>query len=408
MPIRLPPYGLIVAGCLVLNLSMVTLSLFPALIPVFRADWALSNTEAGWISGIYYLGLLGAVAVMTALTDRIEARAVVLAGLAISLVSALGFALSADGTWTAGFWRLCQGIGLGGTYIPGLRLLTDHLPESHRSRGTSFYTASYYLMAGLSFFIALELEALVGWRWAFGISALGPLAGLLCTILFLPPAERPQPQPGSGLFDFGSVAKNRPAVGYSLLYSLHNLEVMAFNAWLVALLVYSQSRQDPGALGLDWNLGILAALITMAALPASIGVNEISQRIGRRPVIVAVMLCSAAWGLLLGALPGEAYWLVVALAFGFSALMAADSATITSGVVLTADPRTKGRTMSFYAIVGNVGAFVGPFLFGATLDLAGGESAPSAWFAGFAAIAACTLLGPLFIVRLLGKRGSRG
>jgi hypothetical protein len=42
-------------------------------------------------------------------------------------------------------------------------------------------------------------------------------------------------------------------------------------------------------------------------------------------------------------------------------------------------------------------------IFGAALDLAGGDRAPSAWLAAFAAISGLVLLGPL-VVRLLIAR----
>ena len=398
----LSPGGLMLLACAGLNLGMVSLSLFPALIPVFREAWDLSNTAAGWISGVYFAGMLGAVALFTALTDRFDAKQVFLAGLAISLVSSLGFALSAEGAWSAGFWRLCQGIGLGGVYMPGLKLLTDVLPETHRSRATSFYTASYYIMAGLSFIFALELEAALGWRWTFGLAALGPLLALAATVWLMPAAAHNAAGPRPRLFDYRVILGNRQALGFSLLDSLHNLEVMAFNAWLVPFLVFSLGLQPAGTLGLGWNLGILAALITMISLPASIAGNEVAQRRGRRPVIFSVMLISAAGGLLLGALPHQAFWLVALLAFAYSALIAADSTTITAGVILAAEPRTKGTTMSFYAIVGNVGAVVGPVIFGVALDLGGGEAEAQAWLAAFAAVAACVLLGPLLVLRKFG------
>ena len=141
---------------------MAPLSTFPSLIPIFRAAWGISNTEAGWISGVFFAGMLGAVAIGTALTDRVDARRVFASGLAIGGLGALGFAGSATGVWSAGFWRLLQGIGFGATYMPGLKLLTDLLPVRSASRATSFYTATYYLGAGLSYLLAIDLEAALG------------------------------------------------------------------------------------------------------------------------------------------------------------------------------------------------------------------------------------------------------
>src|SRR3546814_7755836 len=68
-----PP--MLVAGlCLVEILALLAATTFPALLPTFLAEWRMSNTEAGWISGIYYGGYVAAVPVLTGLTDRMDAR----------------------------------------------------------------------------------------------------------------------------------------------------------------------------------------------------------------------------------------------------------------------------------------------------------------------------------------------
>ena len=396
------PAGLIALVCAIEILSMTPLAAFPALIPVFRDEWAISNTGAGWISGVFFAGMLGAVALGTALTDRLDAKRVFASGLAISTLAALGFAGSAEGAWSAGLWRVLQGVGFGATYMPGLKLLTDLLPVRSASRATSFYTATYYLGAGLSYFVAIELEHALGWRVAFLSIAAGPLIGLLLALLLIPTPPSLQRRPDGRLLDYGPVLASRRALGFSLIYGLHNLEVFAFSSWLVPLLVFSRTLDEGPAPGGDGSLGAIAALVTVVGLPASIAGNELAQRIGRQPVIAGVMLGSATIGVALGALAGADHALVVALAFVYSAAIAADSATTTAGIVEVAPPRYKGTTMSLYAIIGFTGALVGPAIFGAALDLAGGEQTAGAWRAAFGAIALLMLLGPLVVRQLIG------
>jgi MFS family permease len=170
----------------------------------------------------------------------------------------------------------------------------------------------------------------------------------------------------------------------------------------VPLLVFSRRLQEPAALGADWSLGTIAALVSVVGLPASIAGNEVAQRIGRQRVIIGVMVSSALLGVALGALANATYALVLLLTFTYSAAIAADSATTTAGIVQVAEPRYKGTTMSLYAIVGFTGAFVGPVIFGTTLDLAGGDQVIRAWLAAFGTIALLTLLGPLVVSQLIG------
>ena len=83
---------------------------FPALQPEFQRLWTLSDSEAGFISGIYFAGYVLAVPLASGLTDRMEARRVYLASLLFGVVGALGFAVAAKGFASAALWRCLQGL----------------------------------------------------------------------------------------------------------------------------------------------------------------------------------------------------------------------------------------------------------------------------------------------------------
>src|SRR5258708_31170869 len=78
-------------------LSMLGSSSFSALLPEFQALWHLSNTEAGWISGIFFAGYVLGVPVLVGITDRVDARPVYLLSLVMAAVASLGYAFLADG-----------------------------------------------------------------------------------------------------------------------------------------------------------------------------------------------------------------------------------------------------------------------------------------------------------------------
>lgn len=398
---RLSPVQLIFFACLIEVLSLIPLSSFPSLIPVFQAEWGMTNTEAGTINGLFFAGELLAVTVLSALTDRTDAKPLFLGCLLLGVVAAFGFMLSTD-VWTAGFWRLLQGLALGGTYMPGLKILTDHLPVSYRARGTSFYTAIYYLAAGLSYWFALEAEPLIGWAWTMGLAGIGPLAAAALSLWAIPPTPPPAHKPDTHLFDYRPVLKNRRAVGFSILYGLHNMELIAFSSWLVPFFVFGQGIQPVGSWGADLNLGAFAAIVSVIALPASVIGNEIAQRIGRQVVILTVMVASALIAIGFGLSGTSPFLLLVVVAFLYSASIAADSSTISAGVIHVADPRYKGTTISLYSIIGFSGAALGPIIFGVTLDQAGGENSADAWITAFAVIAVLGMLGPIALWRLVG------
>jgi len=397
------PVAVILLACGIEVASMLVLSSYPSLIPVLQGAWQLSNTEAGIINGLFFAGQLVTVAVVTTLTDRYDAKGMYLAFLALGAAAAMAFAALADGFAGAAALRLLEGVALGGTYMPGLRILTDNVPDRYRSRATSFYTASYYLAAGLSFFLALELEPAVGWRWTVAACGAGPLLAFVLALALLPRpprAERPPPR----LFDVRSVLANRRAVGFSLLYGLHCAELTAFASWLVPFLVFSRGLEAPGApgaMGAPVDLATIAALASIMALPASVAGNEMAHKLGRQVWIVVVAIVSAFTAVAFGFAAQVAYGAVLALAFAYSVTIAADSSAITGGLIRTAEPARKGATLALYSLVGFTGGALGPALFGVILDLTGGERLPGAWLAAFAALAAMVLIQPLIVLRVV-------
>ncbi len=404
LPLRnIKPTTLIATACLIEALSYMTVATFPSLIPTFQPLWGLSNTEAGTISGIYFLGELLSVIVASALMDKWDGRPLFLGGLLLGILAAAGFALS-DGFSSASFWRFSQGFAIGLTYIPGLKILTDHLPARYQSRGTSLYTATFYIAVGASFFVALQMEPIIGWQSTFAVAACGPLLAFILAIFYIPKTPPPEnlPHVRGGTFNFREALRNKKAIGFSILYGLHNLELAAFSSWLVPFFVFSQKdRLLNDEVSLEF-LGILAALISMAALPSSIGFNEVAHKTGRQFLIAGVAVTSATIGVAFAFTADLALWVGIVVATLFSMAIAADSAAISGGVISVVNPVHKGRSMSIYSLIGFTGAFIGPMIFGVILDIMGGETMFSAWFSAYLCIAALSLLAPLIVWRWIG------
>ena len=142
-------------------------------------QWGLSNTEAGLLAAAYAAGYMVAVPVLSALTDRFDARQILFWGSLASASATVSFGLFANGYW-AGlvFWCLA-GMGFAGAYMPGLRALTDRLNPGDASRSVTYYTSSFSLGVGLSFLASQYLADALGWRWAFLLTGLGPLLMLV-------------------------------------------------------------------------------------------------------------------------------------------------------------------------------------------------------------------------------------
>src|SRR5262249_42774473 len=111
----------------------------PALLPGYIERWALSKTEAGWLVGIFFAAYVAMVPILVALTDRVPVRRVYLLGTSLTAVSHIGFALLADGFWSAFLFRVLAGAGWAGTYMPGLKAIADPLEGTTQSRAVSWH-----------------------------------------------------------------------------------------------------------------------------------------------------------------------------------------------------------------------------------------------------------------------------
>ena len=379
---------------------MLGFSTYAALLPELRDEWRLSNAQAGVIGGMFFAGYVVTVSYWTALTDRVDARKVYLAGSLIAAAASVGFGFAAGGFASGLLFQVLLGVGLAATYMPGLRLLSDRISGPYQSRSIAFYTSFFGIGTALSFAIAGLIAPLYGWRSAFLASAVGPLAAGLVVFAFIEP-RRPA---AAEAFSLGvlfplaawrKVLADRAAAGFTFGYAAHCLELFGSRAWMVAFLGYSASLQ-PGT-GFPWHAAAIAAVINLIAVPASIVGNELALRVGRRRWIVAVMAASGTTGIAL-ALGAPWHWtIVLALLTLYSMLVMAESGTLTAGLVAAAPGELRGAALGLYSLAGFGGGLLGPVVFGAALDAAGGAGSHGAWIAAYAAIGAGCLAAPLVV-----------
>jgi MFS family permease len=396
------PYRLTLLVCLAEIFGLASIAAFPALLPTFQVEWHLSNTAAGWISAAYYAGYMVLVPVLASITDRIDARKIMGLGALLGFLSALGYGLWAEGFWTALALRFLAGVSLAGIYMPGLKVVSDHTEGALQSRFVSFYTASFSIGASLSYLLAGEVNALAGWRWAFGVSAISALAALAIVVVFVPAGMVHRGRNEALLADFNVVLGSRSAIAYVLGYAAHMWELFSMRSWIVAFLAFSIQLQPTGAF--TWRPTQIAFIINLIGLPASIGGNELSRIFDRRKVISTVMIGSAAIALALGFSAGLPYILVALMAIVHGITVAGDSASLTAGVVAAAPAGYRGTTLAVHSTVGFGAAFLGPLAVGMVLDLFGGGQI--GWAMAFVTMAAGCLLGPLFLFRLRPDKAS--
>ena len=382
--------------------GMTGFAAYTTLLPLLQREWALSNSEAGLIGGVYYAGYVAVAPIMTSLTDRVDARRVYVLACGLSLAGAAGFMLFAEGLVSALVFQFLIGAGLGGTYMPGLKILADQLEGPAQSRGVAFYSASFGIASSISIFVCGLIGGAWGWPSAFAFGAAGPAIAAAVVGLAMPRGRtRAGGQPAPALLDFRPVLKNRRTLPYIIGYSAHNYELFGYRSWMVAFLVFTATLQPADAPMLV-GAATLAAIITLLGPVMSVSGNELAIRFGRTRVILGFMTASGLVACVLGytaALPWVLVFLFMCVHYG---LMLGDSAALTAGAVAAAHPDERGATMAVYSFVGFSSAVFAPLVFGAVLDLAGGNRSVAAWGLAFASIGLFGVLAPL--ARLLYAR----
>jgi predicted MFS family arabinose efflux permease len=294
-------------------------------------EWHLSASEAGLMAACFAIGYALAVPFLTVLTDRIDARLILLVGSLVSGLATIAFGLLAYDLWSAmTIWALA-GIGFAGAYMPGLKALTDRL-AGELSRSVTLYTASFSLGVGLSFLVAQVTADQLGWRWAFFLTGLGPLA-MIATSLLMAPVRPVRSE--RRLLDFAPVFRNRAALGYIFGYGAHCFELYALRTWIVAFWAFVATRNGGTALLEPMTVSVIAAVL---AMPSSVIGNEAAIRFGRHRAIVAVMCIAGLFAALLGITVSASPALLLGLLLVYSVAIPADSGALTSGMTTSADP----------------------------------------------------------------------
>jgi MFS family permease len=380
--------------------ALLGFACYAVVLTTLQEEWHLSNLQSGLIASAFFFGYMLAVPLATALTDRVDARKVYLVGGLSATLGLLGMAFFAVNFWTALIFMAINGAGLAGTYMPGLKILSDRIQTGELTRHIAFYTAFFGIGTGFSYLCSGWILSALGWHYVFGIIALGPFSAFLIVLLLIPPLQH---EKWKGpiqirLHDIFPVDKwklvlqDKNASGFIFGYTAHSLELFASRSWLVAFFAFCTAVTGETFL---LAATTLAGVINFFGVPSSILGNEIALRIGRQKWICIVMVTSAVLGIALACSTGQSWWLIFALAVGHAIFIMADSSTLTAGLVISAKENIKGAAMGLHSLMGFGGGLLGPAIFGFMLDISGSRESQSSWIWAYASV---VIWGILFVI----------
>lgn len=378
---------------------------YSAAIPLLTPEWGMSAGQTGLIQSAWHAGYLVSLFTVGFLADRYGAKRVFLVSSIAASVSAMIFALFAGSFLSGALLYGLTGLFSGGSYTPGLTLISERVAPTKRGRAMGFYLAAASFGYAMALMLTGALTPWIGWRGAFIVNASGPMVGTLLALYALratPNVIHPAPAGQPAANPLPVVLGNKPAMLATWAYTFHSWEMLGMKAWLPAFLAaaaYVSGSNATQAASLGAGLTAIAYIGSMAG---SVAGGALSDRMGRTWTMLVMSFASITCSLSLGWLIGLPLWLLVVIAAFYSFAAIGDSSVYSTAITELVPPRYIGAAYSVRSALGfGAGAF-SPWVFGVVLDVTRAAEASPAWSWGLAwfSIGAGALLGPLAALRL--------
>ena len=381
---------------------------YSASLGLLKHDWGLSSAQAGLIQSAWHAGYLVSLFAVGFLADRYGAKRIFLAASVAACASGLAFSLFADGFVSALLLHGLAGLFSGGSYTPGLTLVSERFPAVRRGRMMGYYLAAASLGYALSLWLSSVLVVTAGWRAALLACALGPVAASLLSAWVLRSTRNVVHPSGysNPLRALAEVWRNKPAMLVVWAYVFHSWELLGMWAWLPTYLGVVLAHGGQGGSGMA-GLGIaFAALTYFLSMAGSVGGGLLSDRWGRTAVILLMSLASLICSFTFGWLIAAPAWIVVAVAIVYNLTAIGDSSIYSTALTELVPSHCLGAAWALRSVLGFGFGAIAPWVFGLVLDLEGGVRADAAWGWAWTALGLGAMLGPIATLRLRALRDS--
>ena len=385
--------------CFIQMISMVGFAIWPIYLIDLQLQWELSNSEAGWVSGSFYIGYVVATPFLVSLTDTFDARKLYSISCIIGSAGLLFFSLFATNAINASiFWSLV-GVGLAGTYMPGLQILNSRLNKVSREKYVAVYTSFFGLGVAFSFsFFGILKNYNVTWENSFLIAS---LILFICSfpLLIFSGKEIEERQTKSYLgiikvlISIFRTFSNKQASPFILGYGGHTYELFGFRSWTFPCIIFLSSHFNvsvsdafiANSIGLMGFLGIFASIY---GAKYCIGKNraQVVSNMGMLCFVGSILTAISFW---------FSFWLALLMLFVYNALIILDSGSLTTGTVVNGDAHDRGVRLALHSMVGFLGGAIGGPVVGFVLDNFGGQTSHLAWFLSFLCLGLGSLVSAL-------------
>lgn len=369
-------------------LLFATFMTVAAAIPLLVRDWGLGAAAAGAIVTSFTVGYAASLFGFAWAADHLGAkRMTVISAVAAAAASAL-FGLFARDWGSAMVLYGLVGLAQGGVYTPLVMVFSDEVEPARRGHAMGWMIGSTSVGYAGSLGVAALGIALGGWQLAFVLSGLLPALGAAVLLAALRPLPN-RVHARTGQTAAGAeIARDPRARRLIAGYTGHSWELLGMWAWMPAFLAAAFGIGGSALVGAAVAGAWVAGALHLFGAGSAFSAGRLSDRLGRRRVLVALAAGGLLGSLTLGWLLHAPAVLLVPLAFLYAGLCIADSPVLTTALSEAIRPGYLGAALAWRSLAGFGAGALAPLAFGAVFDAvrAGGGTPLSAWGAGFATL----------------------
>ena len=375
-----------------------------ATIPILKQEWGLSATAAGSIITSFMIAYSVSLFAFAWAADHIGAKRTVAASAVASAAASLLFGLLAHDYLSAVLLYGLVGLAQGGIYTPLIMLFAERTAAGQRGAAMGWLIGSTSIGYAVSLWLSgLGLE-LGGWKAAFAITGSAPVLGMSILLVCLRHTKnRIHRRSGAGGL-IGQIVHNGNARRLIIGYSAHNWELLGMWAWIPAFLAASFALGSNGTEATVRSGAQFSAVMHIIGAGAALTMGRLSDRLGRKRVLVGAALLAAVLSFSIGWMIASPASVVIAVSivYGFSTL--GDSPVLTTALTEVVDRGYLGAVLAVRSLLGFGTGAIAPLAFGGTIDLMEriGAGPQASWAAAFAVLGIGGAIAALLALRLKG------
>jgi len=276
-------------------IATAAVSTSTTILTLFMVDIAktfnVSVGIASQLATINYAGEFIFSILLSVLAVRFRYKHLILAGVLVTVVSAIGNFYAPD-FFTMQIFFVLEGIGTVIVSVMSLTLFGDLFSPKKRARAVSYLAASLWVTALISFPWAGLIAKVAGWRFIFILHVLPiALAGLILAFFFVPSKSRVPTsivKKASYLESFKQILTNKSATACLVA------TIIAASGRKVGIFGVAFYRQQ-FSMSLDFTVAVILSIIVINVVGSFVA-GRLTNRFGAKPMAVAGRLLSGYRG----------------------------------------------------------------------------------------------------------------